>query len=234
VAQAERRGLIDAVSGKAGAARLAVLRSWLAGFDQPPLEVVGCAEHQALAVELARRSITLVRNDDGLLPLVVGRDARVAVIHSMPADLTPADTSSGVTPTLGTALRRRLRGTDELLAPAAPTASDIAALRQKAADYDLLVLGTFAAHLQPAQVDLALAILDAGRPTVTVALRTPWDLAAYPMARTHVATYGILPPTMEALAAALVGEYDFTGRLPVEIAGLHPRGHGLRAVASPV
>jgi beta-N-acetylhexosaminidase len=234
VAQAERRGLIDPEAGKAASARLATLRSWLGRFDQPPLEVVGCAEHQALAAELARRSITLVRNADGLLPLVLARDARVAVIHSMPADLTPADTSSGVTPTLGAALRRRLPGTDELLAPAAPTATDIAALRQRAADYDVVVVGTFAAHLQLAQADLALAILDAGRPTVTVALRTPWDLTAYPMARTHVATYGILPPTMEALAAALLGEDDFAGRLPVEIAGLHPRGHGLRAVASPV
>lgn len=230
VAQAERRGLIDPEAGRAAAARLATLRGWLARFDQPPLEVVGCAEHKALAAELARRSITLVRNDDGLLPLAVGHGARVAVIHSMPADLTPADTSSGVTPTLGAVLRRRLPGTDELLAPATPSANDIAALRQKAAGYDVVVLGTFAAHLQPAQADLAQAILDAGRPTVTVALRTPWDLIAYPMAKSHVATYGILPPTMEALAAALVGEADFAGRLPVEISGLHPRGHGLRAV----
>ncbi len=64
---------------------------------------------------------------------------------------------------------------------------------------------------------------------MTVALRTPWDLLAYPSARTHVCSYGILPPSMEALAAALVGEAPFVGRLPVEIAGLHPRGHGLSA-----
>jgi hypothetical protein len=34
---------------------------------------------------------------------------------------------------------------------------------------------------------------------------------------------------MEALAAALLGEAPFVGRLPVEIVGLHPRGHGLAA-----
>ena len=53
---------------------------------------------------------------------------------------------------------------------------------------------------------------------VTVALRTPWDLDAYPRARTHVAAYGILPPTMDALAAALVGAIPFRGRLPVATA----------------
>ncbi|MBP1705857.1 MAG: hypothetical protein H6Q36_1596, partial [Chloroflexi bacterium] len=39
----------------------------------------------------------------------------------------------------------------------------------------------------------------------------------------------ILPLTMEALAAALLGEQPFLGRLPVAISGLHPRGHGLMA-----
>jgi beta-N-acetylhexosaminidase len=66
-----------------------------------------------------------------------------------------------------------------------------------------------------------------GTATVTVALRTPWDLLAYPTARTHACTYGIRPPSMGALAAALLGETPFAGRLPVDIAGLHPRGHGL-------
>jgi hypothetical protein len=34
---------------------------------------------------------------------------------------------------------------------------------------------------------------------------------------------------MEALAAALLGEASFAGRLPVDIDGLYPRGHGLPA-----
>ncbi len=145
----------------------------------------------------------------------------------MPADLTPADTSSTVTPTLAAALRRRIAGVEEILLPAAPAAADLAGLGERLAAFDLVVVGTFSAHLQPAQAALAEAALASGTPTVTVALRTPWDLLAYPSARTHVCSYGILPPSMEALAAALLGEAPFVGRLPVEIAGLHPRGHGL-------
>jgi beta-N-acetylhexosaminidase len=74
-------------------------------------------------------------------------------------------------------------------------------------------------------------VLGSGKPTITVALRTPWDLPAYPSSRTHVCSYGVLPPSMEALAGALLGEAPFVGRLPVEIDGLHPRGHGLAASA---
>ena len=227
--QAERRGLIDAGEDAAAKRRLDELRRWLGRLDQPPIDVVGCDDHQALAAELARRSLTLVRNDDRLLPLTPAADARVAVVQSMPADLTPADTSSSVTPTLASALRRRLARVDEILLPAVPDDADIAGLGARLATADLVVVGTFSAHLQPAQAALAAAVLATGTPTVTVALRTPWDLLAYPSARTHVCSYGILPPSMEALAAALLGEEPFVGRLPVEIAGLYPRGHGVVA-----
>jgi beta-N-acetylhexosaminidase len=225
--QAQRRGLIDADDDAAAKRRLWDLRGWLGGYDQPPLDVVGCGDHQALATELARRSITLVRNDDRLLPLKPAADARIAVVQSMPADLTPADTSSTVPPTLASALRRRLAGVEEILLPAAPGEADIAGLGERLATFDLVVVGTFSAHLQPAQAALAAAVLASGKPTVTLALRTPWDLPAYPSARTHICSYGILPPSLEALAAALLGEAPFAGRLPVDMADLYPRGHGL-------
>ena len=229
LAQAQRRGLIDADDDAAASRRLGELRRWLGEYEQPPIDVIGCDDHQALAAELAQRSITLVRDDDRLLPLRPAADTRIAVVQSKPADLTPADTSATVRPTLASALRRRHAGVEEILLPATPGEADVAGLGERLASFDLVVLGTFSAHLQPAQAALAAAVLARGTPAVTVALRTPWDLLAYPSARAHVCSYGILPPSMEALAAALLGESPFVGRLPVAIAGLYPRGHGLAA-----
>ncbi len=74
LAQAQRRGLFDAGDDAAARHRLRGLRQWVGQRDQPPLDIVGCDEHQALAAELARRSITLVRNDEGLLPLEARRE----------------------------------------------------------------------------------------------------------------------------------------------------------------
>jgi beta-N-acetylhexosaminidase len=229
LAQAQRRGLIDTDDDAAAERRLDELRRWLGRLEQPSIDVVGCGEHHALAAELARRSVTLVRNDDHLLPLKPAADARIAVIQSVPTDLTPADTSSTVTPTLASALRRRLTHVEEILMPAVPGEADLAGLGERLRSVDIAVVGTISAHLQPTEAALAAAVLASGTPTVTVALRTPWDLLAYPSARTHVCTYGILPPSMEALAAALLGEEPFSGRLPVDVAGLYPRGHGLMA-----
>jgi beta-N-acetylhexosaminidase len=65
------------------------------------------------------------------------------------------------------------------------------------------------------------------RTLITVSLRTPYDLAGYPEAATHLAAYGIHPPTMTALVDALFGLTPISGHLPVAIPGLYPVGHGL-------
>jgi beta-N-acetylhexosaminidase len=227
IAQAELRELVDPGASSISAARLAELRTWLAAHEQPTLEVVGCAEHQELARELAQRSITLVRDDDGLLPLRPRDGARLLVVEPLPANLTPADTSLFVEPTFAAAVRSRWSGTDGIEVAAAPSAAEISAVLERVAGYDVVLVGTAAAHLQPSHAALASAILEAGRPTVTVAMRTPWDLATYASSRTHVATYSRLPPSTDALAAVLFGEVSPVGRLPVMLGDLHARGHGL-------
>jgi beta-N-acetylhexosaminidase len=203
-------------------ARVRSLRRWLGGFDDPPMSVVGCPEHAAIARELAARSLTLVRDDAGLLPLRVGSEARIGVVTPAPRDLTPADTSSYVTPTLAAALRAHHGAVDEVVTSHPPAPGEIAALRKRAADWAVIVIGTINAGPGSAQVDLVETLSEAGAPVVTVALRTPWDLASYPRSTTHACTYSIHRESMDALAAALFGASGrpaeaFPGRLPVRL-----------------
>jgi beta-N-acetylhexosaminidase len=221
------RGLIDRAAARVSAGRVRALRAWLAGFDQPDLAVVGNAAHAALADELAARALTLVRDDDGLLPLVLQPTDRIAAIMPTPTDQTPADTSSTVTPGLAAALRVHHSAVDEIVVDHAPSTDRIAAIRERVRDHALIVVGTTAALAERGQAALVEALFAAGPPVVTVALRTPFDLAAYPLSRVHVSSYGLLPPSLEALGAALFGKAGFPGRLPAAIQGLHPTGHGL-------
>jgi beta-N-acetylhexosaminidase len=221
---AAARGLFDADDMRVSAERIRRLRRRLGEVAQPPIEVVRSAAHEALAREVAERSITLVRDDARLLPVRLPADARVVVVQPMPRDLTPADTSSYVPPLLAAAIRRRYARTEEIVVQAG---ADFAAIRAAIAGADLLVLGTVSASLDPAQGAHASALLELGIPAVTVALRTPFDLAAYPSSATHVCAYGILEPTCEAVAATLFGEIPFLGHLPAPIPGLYPVGHGL-------
>jgi beta-N-acetylhexosaminidase len=217
------RGLLTGQDLAATDGRLRDLRQWLAQGEQPSLDVVGCQEHRQLAEAVARRAVTLVRDEAGLLPLRLAPDDRVAAIMPKPADLTPADTSSYLAPGLAQAIRNYHTNVDEYVVGQQPTGSEIAALRDRAAGYDLLIIGTISAHLQSEQAALVNELLASGVPAVTAAMRTPYDLSAYPAARTHVCTYGIEAVSLAALASALWGAIPFHGQLPVKI----PEGEGI-------
>ena len=142
-------------------------------------------------------------------------------------DLTPADTSSTVPPGLAAALRTIHPRVDELVVGYAPDDAGIADARRCAGDAAAIVAGTIAAEPGSAQADLVNALLATGKPVVTVALRMPWDLLAYPDARTYLCTYSILPDSLEALAAAVVGRLEPSSSMPVPLGDLSSVGLGL-------
>lgn len=226
LAQAVGNGLLPRAAHRATAQRIAALKAWLAAqAPQPELDVIGCAAHHALALEVAQKALTLVRDEQGLLPVRLPAEARVAVILPRPTDLTPADTSSYEMPALATALRQYHAAVDEFIVPFNPSENDIAALRARAADYALILMGTLNATIAPGQAALVNAILATGVPTVPIALRMPYDLQAYPNASTYLCAYSIQAPMMTAIAQALWGDRPCTGRLPVSIPGFYPLGH---------
>jgi beta-N-acetylhexosaminidase len=227
--EAVRAGELDPDEVRASADRVLSLKTWLAQAPaQPDLSVVGCAEHRRVAQEIAEKSITLVRDRAGLLPLRLLPDRRIAVVMPRPQDLTPADTSSYVTPALAAALRAFHPNVDEFVVPYAPGEADIAAVRERAGQYDLLVAGTLNASGEPGQQALVRELLKTGVPLIVVAMRLPYDLAAFPEAPTYVCTYGILESSMQALAKALFGQIEMEGCLPVSIPGIAPRGYRWR------
>jgi beta-N-acetylhexosaminidase len=217
--QAARRGLLPAATVQAAAGRVLALKTWLAAQPQPSLDVIGCEEHRTLALTIAARALTLVRDTAGRLPLQLAADARVAAVVPRPEDLTPADTSSFESPALAAALRRYHPAVDEFIIPLNPTEAEVAALREQMRGYDLAVVGTINAPAHPGQAALVNAVLADGVPLVAVALRLPYDIMSYPSAPTYVCTYSLQPPSLEALAAALWGHGPFAGRLPIPLPG---------------
>ncbi len=208
----------------AATGRLTALRRRLAARREPGLDRLRSPEHLAIAAEVAVRSLTLVR-DGGTLPL--SRGERILAVMPRPTDLTPADTSSFQVAGLAGALRGQAGSVSEVVVPIEPESTDIDAVLAAAGEHDAVVLGTIAADVHPGQAALARRLVAAVPRVITVALRTPFDLAAYPEATTHVCTYSLLEPSMTALAGALFGSGSFPGRLPAPIPGLYPTGHGL-------
>ena len=172
-------------------------------------------------------AITLVRDEAGLLPLRPAPGERIVVITPQPRDLTPADSSADEPLALGDALRRHHDDVIDVRVDAEPDEWQIAGAREAVQGAAYVVVATLAADVQHSQARLVEAVLAAGVPTVTVAMRTPYDLAAYPGSGTHLCSYAIVPASVGAVADALFGRQPLGGRLPVAIPGLYPRRHGM-------
>jgi beta-N-acetylhexosaminidase len=217
-------GMLDGDELVATERRVGTLRAWLGSVGAAPdLAVVASADHRALAAELAVRSITAVRDPGGLLPLAEGDHLRrVLAVMPRPTDLTPADTSSTVAPGLAAALRRYHADVDEVVVEPEPDDAAIAAVRDRARGVDLAVIGTIDARRLRSQLALLEAVARTGTPTIAAALRGPWDIDAYPAGVTALATYSILPASLEALAAVLAGEAAAPGRSPVALSSAVP------------
>jgi beta-N-acetylhexosaminidase len=210
--------LRDTPAAAVAADRVAGLRRWLGQGIMPGMNVVGCTEHAQLATELARRSVTLVRDDAGLLPLRPSGSARLLVLTATPTDLTPADTSSTVSLGLADAVRRRHRLTSSHQVPVDPTATEIADAIAAASASDLVILGTIDAFRHEGQQELARQLEALGRPVVLVCLRMPTDADLLDDLPTALASYSIHDPSTEATAGVIFGEVRPAGRVPLSIA----------------
>ena len=177
-------------------------------LSAPSLDTVGSAEHRELARSAARSSLTVVRAEPGLLPLQPGQPALVVE--------TPE--AIGLGELLGlTAYPIRLK----------PNLDELGVLLNMTEDGRPLIITTADAKTTPEQAALVQGALDAGRQVIVVAVRNPYDIMAFPDVPTYIAAYGSNPPALEAVAGLLRGDYAPTGRLPVELPGLYPLGHGL-------
>ncbi|MEK0085812.1 glycoside hydrolase family 3 N-terminal domain-containing protein [Benzoatithermus flavus] len=239
------RGRVSMAQIDAAVRRVLELKQRLGLFDDPYREggaAVSRAQrraHRALARDAARRSIVLLSNRDGLLPLR-GTARRLAVIGPLAnarrdmlgpwsaagliggavtlfEGLRDAFPESGIAQACGVEIDSGDRS-------GIPAALDVA----RAADVVVLCLGEAwwmsgegASRARPdlpgCQADLARAVLDLDRPVVVLLssgrpLLVPWLLER---AHAVVATWFLGSEAGNAVADVLSGRWNPTGRLPV-------------------
>lgn len=233
------RGLVSLADIDAAVRRVLVLKERLGLFDAPTgrQQATGAGVASARrerAREAARRSIVLLKNDGGLLPLAAGI-ARIAVVGPLAearAEMVGPWWGAGdrATPvTIIEGLRAALPHARIETAATDPDAVvDPAALDLQAADLVVLCLGETAAMSGEAasradpgipddQRALAEAVLASGRPVVVLLssgrpLIAPWLFERAPCV---LATWFLGHQAGHAIADVLTGHADASGRLPV-------------------
>jgi len=240
--EALSRGLVGEADIDAAARRVLALKRRLGLFEDPyrrptPAEW-SAAAHRDLALDLARRAITLLTNRD-ILPLSPGL-RRIAVIGPLAAARTDmlgpwsaagrADDCVTILEGLTAALPECEIRHHEGVSVEGGDTSGIAPARALAAEADVVVLclgeaasmsGEAASRATPglpgAQRALAEAVLDAGAPVVALLscgrpLMASWLVER---AQATLATWFLGDTAGHAIADVLTGRFNPTARLPV-------------------
>jgi beta-N-acetylhexosaminidase len=179
------------------------------------------AANARTALELARGSVTLLRNRD-VLPLR-GRVFAVA----------PANPDISVVPgqpSLGAAIAEKRSDTIVETTTLHPSAAEIDRLVAAARPADVAVVGTTNLFAYPEQVELVRA-LARDRRVAVVALRGPYDVLSVPEIQAYLCAYDGREPTCVAVAEILVGQRKPQGSLPAAVPGVFPVGAGMRDFA---
>jgi|GEM_PF-939864 Beta-glucosidase-related glycosidases len=169
------------------------------------------------AQSIADRSVLVLRDTARRLPLRPAPGQRVAVISPKPQKLDGAADPIQSEDMLIRAVRERFPEAEGLLTELVPTDDNIARARELCARADLVIVGSINAINFARQPELVAACLASGKPSIVVAMESPYDLSTYPDAQTCVATLGASRAAMNSAVKVIVGELVPTGKLPVTL-----------------
>jgi beta-N-acetylhexosaminidase len=189
---------------------------------------VGTPKHLAAAERITDKTVTVVKNEAGLLPL-----------SDEPRSVLVTGYGQTATATLGAELTERGATTTVASTGSQPSDAAIADAVAKAQANDVTVVLTMKAwdtrvtDPEARQQRLVHELLATGKPVIVVAVYDPYDIAHVTEAPTFVTTYSFNVVSLPSLAKLLYGEISPAGRLPVDIPTadgsdiLYPFGHGL-------
>lgn len=194
-------------------------------------------QNQQVAQSIARGSVTLVRNDRNLIPIKAG--SIKSLFHLV---ITDADTNQPEQQALGSVLtselQRKMVEAGRVVVDNCTPADRVSRIVGLARAAGGVVVSLFVhprsdGHpiaLPAAGAAILNQLLESGPPVIVVSFGSPYLLMDYPTTHTYVSAFGdarysALP--QQAVAQALFGEIPISGKLPVALPGLYPRGQGI-------
>ncbi|MEO7458038.1 MAG: glycoside hydrolase family 3 N-terminal domain-containing protein, partial [Gemmatimonadaceae bacterium] len=189
-------------------------------------EIVGSPAHRAIASDIATRSVTLLRDERGL----IGTPAkRTVLVQYMPeTELRAGKVFAAEMRRAGESLRTFKVGPS--VSPA--TLDSIARVAQGA---DRVVVATYVRRIEgegrfaiPSPIADWIDALSQREKVIVVSLGNPYLLKQFPHVTTYLTTYGVADVLERAGARAVNGRAAITGTIPVSLPGFFVRGDGIR------
>lgn len=198
---------------------------------------VGRKDVSDLAKEIAEHAITLVRDDDKLIPLTTLKpDARIFNLA-----ITNGDDRTWIANSFVSRLGQSGRKVATMVLDDRSSDQEIQKAIEQAKTADLVIASLYG-RVRSGQANSVglpdpgartLATLIAAKtPILGISFGNPYLLQGFPGLRTYMVTYGDMPSLQQAAARAVAGEIDIVGRLPISLPGLYSRGTGIQVKAS--
>jgi len=195
--------------------------------------VVGSRDVPALATEIAEHAVTLVRDEDKLVPLKnLKPESRVFNLA-----VTNGDDRSWIANAFVTRLGRGGVKVETIVLDERSTDQEVQKAIERAKSADLVIASLYGRVRSGQALSVGVpetgaralsALIGARAPIVGISFGNPYLLQSFPGLRTYLVAYGDMPSLQQAVARALLGEIDIGGRLPISLPGLYPRGTGIR------
>jgi beta-N-acetylhexosaminidase len=201
---------------------------------------VGRPADVARALEIAKKAITVVRDDKRLLPLRA--EERLRILHLlMSSDAVNGHIGAGGGE-IENALRQR--GAEVVSRRLGPDVSPATAARilAEASGYSHVLVSAFVrvtsskghAQMDPTHAALLESLAEAGAPLLVVSYGNPYLLSQFPHVPAYLCAYSAEEASQKAAIATLFAEHEVVGRLPVSLPGLYPLGHGISIQRRPL
>ncbi len=183
--------------------RLTSFKARFCQFTPAPVEIYPPQSDVDLIAQVARRSVSLVRDEVPLLPLTPAQYTRPALLDFTLAVASPVEEGRLPGPLLAGLLQEKLPGLTVYNLPADPDEAQVVKYVGLAAAHDLLIIVTRNAFRLERQGRLVRELLQLNKATVVLAARDPYDLGAFPNAPTYLALYGDPLCSLEAAVGLL-------------------------------
>ena len=199
--------------------------------------VVGSRDVHKLAGEIAERAITLVRDEDKLLPL---KNLKPDT-HVFNLAITNGDDRNWISNPFVTKLNRSGVKVETIVLDDRSSEQDVQKAIELAKSANVVFASMYGRVRSGQALSVGLpnagsralnAIIEAKLPVIGISFGNPYLLQNYPGLRAYVVAYGDMPSLQQAAGRALMGEIDMVGKLPISLPGLYPRGTGIQLKAS--
>lgn len=205
--------------------KILLAKKW-AGLDKSKLidiesisQKVGVESHWEIARKLARKSVTLVKDENNLIPLSQNKNIKYLHVSILDSKFGGEDNY------FNSILKSRLTNLAIKSISLNSNYTDYEDALTSAKNSDFILLSSYLKvrafegdlGFTKEQTELVNNLLALDKPLIFMAHGSPYILSRFPTAETYICNYGDTEVSESALAEAIFGEISIQGKLPISI-----------------